>query len=241
MSIHTAYLDFWKKSFDVKSRTTRFDYLWATALNSILVLIPYILNFQSFQSRIISAAETGGIVSFFPLPGWYYAISIIFAIPFWTMTVRRLNDIEQPWKKVFYLFIPVYKTWLLCLTLRPTKQEPSNDELSINKPYMKRRATSDPLLVFFLQFIFPFSSIIFGIRQKSAVLALMPSALWSFLYKFKSIPLLIWGIDFPHYSLAKLLFGVIAALAGAYWAKKITTELQQESLSFTKIVTVEEN
>ena len=97
---------------------------------------------------------------------------------------------------------------------------------------MKRRASSKPGLVSFFQFIFPLSSTIFGIRQKSAVLALMPTSLWGFIYKLKSIPLLIWGIDFPHYALSKFLFGVIAALAGAYWAKKITTELKQESLSY---------
>ena len=232
MGILAAYIDFWRKSFDVKSRTTRFDYLWATALNSIFLFIPYILNFQLFQSQIKSALETEGIASFFPLPGWYYALVIFFTLPFWTMTVRRLNDIEQPWKKVFFLLIPVYKTWLLCLTLRPTKKEPCNDELSINKPYMKRRASSNPGLISVLQFVFPLSSTIFGIRQRSAVLALMPATLWSFIYKLKTIPLLIWGTDFPHYSLSKILFGVIASLAGAFWANKITTKLKEESFSY---------
>ena len=232
LDIRSAYIDFWKKSLDVKSRTNRPDYLWPLAINGFLLFIIYVLNFQSFESQILSSSATGGILSFFPLPGWYYAICLVFAVPYWTITVRRLNDIEQPWNKIFYLFIPVYKTWLLCLTLRPTKQEPSKDELCIDKPYMQRRASSNPGLVLFLQFIFPLSSTVFGIRQRSAVLALMPSALWSFLYKFKSIPLLIWGIDFPHYSLSKFLFGVIAALAGAYWAKKITTELKKESLSY---------
>ena len=96
-------------------------------------------------------------------------------------------------------------------------------------------------MVSFFQFIFPLSSTIFGIRQRSAVLALMPTSLWGFIYKLKSIPLLIWGIDFPHYALSKFLFGVIAALAGAYWAKKITTELKQDSLSYITTETPNQN
>ena len=241
MAILSAYIDFWKKSFDVKSRTSRSDYLWVTGLNGFLLLILYALNFQSFQSQILSSYETGGISSFFPLPSWFYAICLLFVVPGWSITVRRLNDVEEPWGKVFYLLFPVYKTWLFCLTLRPTKTNPSNDELSINKPYMKRRASSKPGLVSFFQFIFPLSSTIFGIRQRSAVLALMPTSLWGFIYKLKSIPLLIWGIDFPHYALSKFLFGVIAALAGAYWAKKITTELKQDSLSYITTETPNQN
>ena len=239
-SLFSAYIDFWRKAFDFKSRTNRFDYLCGTCLNFFLLVILYVLNFQSFQSHILSSSETGGISSFFPFPSWFQAICLIYVVPGWSITVRRLNDIEEPRGKVFYLLFPVYKTWLFCLTLRPTKKEPSNDELSINKPYMQRRVSSIPGLVSILQFIFPLSSTIFGIRQRSAVLAIMPATLWSFIYKLKAIPLLIWGIDFPHYSLSKFLFGVIAALSGAYWANKITNELKQDSLAFIKRATVED-
>ena len=99
MAILSAYIDFWKKSFDVKSRTSRSDYLWVTGLNGFLLLILYALNFQSFQSQILSSYETGGISSFFPLPSWYYAICLIFVVLGWSITVRRLNDVDEPFGK----------------------------------------------------------------------------------------------------------------------------------------------
>ncbi len=157
-------------------------------------------------------------------------MSLIFVIPGWTIAIRRLNDIQEPWQKVFYVLIPVYRTWLFCLLLIPTRNGLKTSQAESKKPFIKRRANSNPMATAIFVFIFPLFSLYFGIRQRSAVLALMPCSLAGFILKFKSLPLLFWGSDYPHLPAWKFVFWLLSCFAGALWAYKINENNRREAL-----------
>ena len=91
-----AYKIFWEKAFHFKGKTTRKDYWLVTLTNNLIGLIftfLYLLtNFISFRLSIFVLSLT-----------YLYSFSLI--IPYWSITIRRMRDIEKKWQWIFINFM----------------------------------------------------------------------------------------------------------------------------------------
>ena len=134
-----SYINFWKKSFVYKERTNRKEFLLPLITNGVIGSIVFTIWFiYNIQKNIIDFENP-----LFPFPSYFYVIVLCFFIPTIAISIRRLNDIGKPWNRIFYLFIPIYRTWLSCLLLRPSKEKTFLLEEEENKPYFQRRKNSN--------------------------------------------------------------------------------------------------
>ena len=104
----TSYISAWKRPFDFKGKSTRKEYWHFVILNSIVIVISYVL----FLSAI---ALTNGVNSSFSvaISTPMYIISSIGLLLFfgsiWValpLTVRRIRDVGMSWKWIFFASLP---------------------------------------------------------------------------------------------------------------------------------------
>jgi len=120
-----AYLNYWLKAFDFKSKISRKDY-WLTILASFIVsfIIGIILRVV-FEYEVIidytnfivtrGAADPGLLINDI----WTY----LNIIPSLSIAVRRLHDINRSGFWVLISFVPVIGwIWLLILLIKPSKK-----------------------------------------------------------------------------------------------------------------------
>ena len=120
-----AYLNYWLKAFDFKSKISRKDY-WLTILASFIVsfIIEIILRVVFEYEVIIDytnfivtrvAADPGLLINDI----WTY----LNIIPSLSMAIRRLHDINRSGFWVLIALVPVIGwIWLLILLIKPSKK-----------------------------------------------------------------------------------------------------------------------
>lgn len=120
-----AYLNYWLKAFDFKSKISRKDY-WLTILASFIVsfIIGIILRVVFEYEVIIDytnfivtrvAADPGLLINDI----WAY----LNIIPSLSMAIRRLHDINRSGFWVLIALVPVIGwIWLLILLIKPSKK-----------------------------------------------------------------------------------------------------------------------
>lgn len=120
-----AYLNYWLKAFDFKSKISRKDY-WLTILASFIVsfIIAIILRVVFEYEVIIDytnfivtrvAADPGLLINDI----WTY----LNIIPSLSIAIRRLHDINRSGFWVLISFVPVIGwIWLLILLIKPSKK-----------------------------------------------------------------------------------------------------------------------
>ena len=212
-----SYINFWKKSFVYKERTNRKDFLLPLIINGVigaLVLPIWVLsNLQNF-SDVKNPL--------FPLPAFFYVIAFCFLVPTIAICIRRLNDVGKPRNRIFYLFVPIYRSWLSCLLLRPSKEKTFLLKEEENKSYFLRRKNTNYFLIRFFIIFLPISALFFGIRQKSAELVFMPLGIATFITNFLSV---IPSAFFNESN--SIVFGLnvigyfIGSISASYYAVKI--------------------
>ena len=212
-----SYINFWKKSFVYKERTNRREFLLPLITNGVIGALVFTIWFAYNYQNFIDVENP-----FFPFPTYFYVIILCFFIPTIAICIRRLNDIGKPWNRIFYLFIPIYRTWLSCLLLRPSKEKTFLLEEEENKPYFQRRKNSNYFLMRFFIILLPLSSYFFGIRQKSAELAFMPLGISTFITNLLTV---IFSIFAPEEISILTFLNIIGYFAGSvtasYYAIKI--------------------
>ena len=94
MRIIYAYKEFWIKSTDFNSKTTRSDWWWVQLANLIIsfLTIPIFLRTFSFN--------------------FYFIICIL---PQIAIDIRRLNDFGKNWKWIFFIYLIPFFGWILWL------------------------------------------------------------------------------------------------------------------------------
>ena len=104
----TSYLSAWKRPFDFKGKSTRKEYWHFLILNSIVILISYVL-FLSAIALTNSVNSSFSVAISIPM----YIISSIGLLLFfgsiWValpLTVRRIRDVGMSWKWIFLASVP---------------------------------------------------------------------------------------------------------------------------------------
>ena len=94
-----AYIDFWKRAFDFRGRSTRPDYWWAYLVNVIIitiltvfcVLIPFFSNVDLSDPALLNnPTELQKIIITYAWPLMLF--SLIELIPQLSLQIRRLRD-----------------------------------------------------------------------------------------------------------------------------------------------------
>lgn len=94
-----AYIDFWKRAFDFRGRSTRPDYWWAYLVNVIIitiltvfcVLIPFFSNVDLSDPALLNnSTELQKIIITYAWPLMLF--SLIELIPQLSLQIRRLRD-----------------------------------------------------------------------------------------------------------------------------------------------------
>ena len=104
----TSYLSAWKRPFDFKGKSTRKEYWHFFILNSIVILISYVL-FLSAIALTNSVNSSFSVAISIPMYiissiGWLLFFgSIWVALP---LTVRRIRDVGMSWKWIFLASVP---------------------------------------------------------------------------------------------------------------------------------------
>lgn len=120
-----AYLNYWLKAFDFKSKISRKDY-WLTILASFIVsLIIGIILRVVFEYEVIIDYTNFIVTRVAANPGllindiWTY----LNIIPSLSMAIRRLHDINRSGFWVLIALVPVIGwIWLLILLIKPSKK-----------------------------------------------------------------------------------------------------------------------
>ena len=116
--IVSAYLSFWKKSFDFKSKTPRSDFWWAIAGNIVAMALIY---FVGFLLSVVSAEPTLSMSVLSAV--FYFFLSMV---PSLSIQVRRLRDIGQSPYLLLVSFVPVIGlVWQFALIYLYTKPSSS--------------------------------------------------------------------------------------------------------------------
>ena len=114
----SAYLSFWKKSFDFKSKTPRPDFWWAIAGNFTAITLIY---FAGFLLSVVSAEPSLSMSAL--LAVFYFFLSMV---PSLSIQVRRLRDIGQSPYLLLVSFVPVIGlVWQFALIYLYTKPSSS--------------------------------------------------------------------------------------------------------------------
>ena len=133
-----AYIDFWKRAFDFRGRSTRPDYWWAYLVNVIIiiiltvfcVLIPFFSNVD--LSDPANSTELQKIIITYAWPLMLF--SLIELIPQLSLQIRRLRDagFHPAWVLLSYIglirilaiFSLIGSIVLLIMSCQPTKPAP---------------------------------------------------------------------------------------------------------------------
>tara|TARA_Y100001968_G_scaffold177224_1_gene162358 strand:+ start:113 stop:448 length:336 start_codon:yes stop_codon:yes gene_type:complete len=90
-TIFNAYLEFWIKATDFKSKTTLSDWWWIKIINLLISLLTLPIFFRVFGFNVYG---------------------IICIVPEIAIDIRRLNDYGKDWKWIFINIVPVFG-WIL--------------------------------------------------------------------------------------------------------------------------------
>ena len=94
-----SYKNTWTRAFDFRGRTSRREYWWAY----LAYFICYLLTSYIHVSVM-------------------YSYSLIFFIPYCSLTIRRLRDVGKSWQWIFINFIPIAGSiWFLIILCRPSR------------------------------------------------------------------------------------------------------------------------
>ena len=115
------FLEFWRKSFDFKGKTSRRDY-WITVLQLGCIYL-FVLSLALLHS-IISSNTLEGLTEFSINFGWIVAIFTF--IPNLAIQVRRLNDIGKEPAWVLLSFVPFISLILIFWYAKPSLKNKSN-------------------------------------------------------------------------------------------------------------------
>ena len=133
-----AYIDFWKRAFDFRGRSTRPDYWWAYLVNVIIitilcVLIPFFSNVDLSDPALLNnSTELQKIIITYAWPLMLF--SLIELIPQLSLQIRRLRDagFHPAWVLLSYIglirilaiFSLIGSIVLLIMSCQPTKPAP---------------------------------------------------------------------------------------------------------------------
>ena len=136
-----AYIDFWKRAFDFRGRSTRPDYWWAYLVNVIIitiltvfcVLIPFFSNVDLSDPALLNnSTELQKIIITYAWPLMLF--SLIELIPQLSLQIRRLRDagFHPSWVLLSYIglirilaiFSLIGSIVLLIMSCQPTKPAP---------------------------------------------------------------------------------------------------------------------
>ena len=85
-----AYKNFWLKTFDLKTVSSRTEFWWSTLVNALLWMI------------FISVGYFVDVISIIDC-----VLAIIFLIPSISIIIRRLHDTGRSGFNIFWIFAPV--------------------------------------------------------------------------------------------------------------------------------------
>ena len=137
-----AYIDFWKRAFDFRGRSTRPDYWWAYLVNVIIIYYSYcffVFLFLFFSNVDLSdpallnnPTELQKIIITYAWPLMLF--SLIELIPQLSLQIRRLRDagFHPAWVLLSYIgLVPILAIFsligsivLLIMSCQPTKPAP---------------------------------------------------------------------------------------------------------------------
>ena len=136
-----AYIDFWKRAFDFRGRSTRPDYWWVYLINVIIntilvvgfVLIPFFSSVSNDPAILYDSAEIQKMILKHMSPIIIF-FSLIELIPQLSLQIRRLRDagFHPAWVLLSYiglipflaLFTLIGSIVLLIMSCQPTKPAP---------------------------------------------------------------------------------------------------------------------
>ena len=125
-----AYIDFWKRAFDFRGRSTRPDYWWVYLINVIIntilvvgfILIPFFSSVSNDPTILNDSAEIQKMILKHMSPIMIFGLIIL--IPQLSLQFRRLRDAGYHWALIFLSLIPYLGGFIIfILTLQPTKVE----------------------------------------------------------------------------------------------------------------------
>ncbi len=135
-----AYIDFWKRAFDFRGRSTRPDYWWVYLINVIIntilvvgfVLIPFFSSVSNDPAILYDSAEIQKMILKHMSPIIIFGLIIL--IPQLSLQFRRLRDagIHPAWGllscmgliPVLAILSPIGSIVLIIMSCQPTKPTP---------------------------------------------------------------------------------------------------------------------
>ena len=135
-----AYIDFWKRAFDFRGRSTRPDYWWVYLINVIIntilvvgfVLIPFFSNVSNDPAILNDSAEIQKMILKYMSPIIIFGLIIL--IPQLSLQFRRLRDagIHPAWGLLSCMgLVPILAFFsfigsivLIVMSCQPTKPTP---------------------------------------------------------------------------------------------------------------------
>ena len=135
-----AYIDFWKRVFDFRGRSTRPDYWWVYLINVIIntilvvgfVLIPFFSNVSNDPAILNDSSEIQKMILKYMSPAMIFWL--ITLIPQLSLQFRRLRDagIHPAWGLLSCIgFVPnlaffsiIGNIVLIVMSCQPTKPTP---------------------------------------------------------------------------------------------------------------------
>ena len=135
-----AYIDFWKRAFDFRGRSTRPDYWWVYLINVIIntilvvgfVLIPLFSNVSNDPAILNDSSEIQKMILKYMSPVMIFGLIIL--IPQLSLQFRRLRDagIHPAWGLLSCIgFVPILAFFsfigsivLIVMSCQPTKPTP---------------------------------------------------------------------------------------------------------------------
>lgn len=135
-----AYIDFWKRAFDFRGRSTRPDYWWVYLINVIIntilvvgfVLIPFFSNVSNAPAILNDSSEIQKMILKYMSPVMIFGLIIL--IPQLSLQFRRLRDagIHPAWGLLSCIgFVPISAFFsfigsivLIVMSCQPTKPIP---------------------------------------------------------------------------------------------------------------------
>lgn len=214
------YINFWKKAFVFKERINRDEFIYPLIINTLIGSVFFGLWIFFRYEYFLGLGDIENPLLIYPR--FFYFLVILFVIPTWSSVVRRLNDVGTPWNRVFYFFIPIYKFWLYCLLLKPSKDKEISLEEEKKKSYFQRRKNAKLFLIGISLIICPVTSYFFGIRHRSAELAFMPVGIATFIVNlFNIFPNLFLSENSAAISLFTIFGYFIGSTTASYYGLKI--------------------
>lgn len=212
----TLYFDFWKKAFDFKGRINRSQYIWTAVVASLPFVIWLLISFQWYLDYIATQVEQGNYL--FPLPPGVYLFGAANLIPAIALNCRRLVDagVDRRWLLAYFV-TSIGSMWVSCLVLKPSFDQ-DQSKLIASKAFARRSSSNTPLIV--SSFLFPPSSLFFGIRRRSLEIALMPIAGAGFVSNFVKVEKYLGGIEINK-GITYLASGFVASVVMYFVDKQV--------------------